>query len=404
LSTAWIQFDLGAGYTITEIRLLMYPDGRTYPIQTAIGYWTQSYNAVNPSAGAYWDQTIPSVPGQYVKLSMTAQNSAGTLYFGISEVQIFGYSTGSTPPVITQQPTDQTTWVGNPVNFSVVASGTPPLSYQWYLRGNPASDGTSSGYSPTPSRSNNGADIYVIVSNPAGSVQSNTVYLTVNMGLSVSLSPSNITVVAPAPATFSASTYGTPPPTLQWRKNGVNIPGATDVTYTTPATSSADDGEAFDVVATNAQGTMTSNQGVLKVLSWVQSGANASYAKGCVTVGTTSPGRFMLGVNGVIKAQQVTVTNSGWSDFVFKDGYYLKPLDKVEEFIRTNQHLEGIPTGAEVAENGVCAGEMQAKLLRKVEELSLYAISLKKANDAIKKENRELKEKEIGLEKELHAK
>ena len=86
---------------------------------------------------------------------------------------------------------------------------------------------------------------------------------------------------------------------------------------------------------------------------------------------------------------------NGWSDFVFKDDYKLKPLDKVAEYVEKHKHLEGIPTEAEVKKNGVSVGEMQAKLLQKVEELTLYTIAIKKENDELKTKMCEL-ENRIG--------
>ncbi|MGH7453858.1 MAG: TMF family protein, partial [bacterium] len=60
-------------------------------------------------------------------------------------------------------------------------------------------------------------------------------------------------------------------------------------------------------------------------------------------------------------------------------------LEEVEQYIKTNKHLPGIPSEKEVAENGVSLGEMQAKLLQKIEELTLYMIELKKENDLLQK-------------------
>ena len=66
------------------------------------------------------------------------------------------------------------------------------------------------------------------------------------------------------------------------------------------------------------------------------------------------------------------------ADFVFKADYNLKPLKDVETFINKNNHLEGIPSEKEVTENGVSVGEMQAKLLQKLEETTLYLIKMEK--------------------------
>jgi uncharacterized protein YjdB len=82
---------------------------------------------------------------------------------------------------------------------------------------------------------------------------------------SITAQPVNATVTAGQPATFSVGAAGSSPLTYQWRKNGANISGATGTSYTTPATTSADSGAKFDVVVSNAKGSMASNAASLTV-------------------------------------------------------------------------------------------------------------------------------------------
>ena len=100
-------------------------------------------------------------------------------------------------------------------------------------------------------------------------------------------------------------------------------------------------------------------------------------ANGNVGIGTITPGAYRLAVNGKIRAKEVKV-ETGWSDFVFEDDYDLPTLAEVEQFIKVNKHLPEIPSAQEVAENGVNLGEMEAKLLQKIEELTLYIIQQEK--------------------------
>lgn len=93
-----------------------------------------------------------------------------------------------------------------------------------------------------------------------------------------------------------------------------------------------------------------------------------------------------LKVNGKIWTHEVEVKLTDWSDEVLTKDYKLMPLNKLESFINTNKHLPDIPTEKEVLKNGVDLGEMNALLLKKVEELTLYVIELKKENEAIKKQ------------------
>ena len=110
---------------------------------------------------------------------------------------------------------------------------------------------------------------------------------------------------------------------------------------------------------------------------------------GSVGIGTTNPGSYKLAVNGSVHAKEVVV-ETGWSDFVFEDDYRLPPLAEVEQHIKTHKHLPDIPSAEEVAANGVSVGEMQARLLQKIEELTLYVIELKKENEALKQRVNEL--------------
>jgi hypothetical protein len=96
-------------------------------------------------------------------------------------------------------------------------------------------------------------------------------------------------------------------------------------------------------------------------------------------------------VNGTIGAKEVIITNTGWSDYVFRPGYRLRPLSEVNAYIHAHHHLPDIPSEAEAMAKGVGVGEMQAKLLAKVEELTLHMIQQEK-------ENRELRDRIARLE------
>ena len=95
---------------------------------------------------------------------------------------------------------------------------------------------------------------------------------------------------------------------------------------------------------------------------------------GNVGIGTTNP-LSKLSVNGHIRATEVKVlANINIPDYVFESDYDLRPLQEVEEFIKVNKHLPNIPSATEFKEEGMDLGEMNARLLEKVEELTLYLI------------------------------
>ena len=102
---------------------------------------------------------------------------------------------------------------------------------------------------------------------------------------------------------------------------------------------------------------------------------------GQVGIGTIEMGSHKLAVEGSIIAREIKVQASGWSDFVFEESYDLPSLEQVEVQIKEKGHLKDIPSAAEVAENGIYLGEMDAKLLQKIEELTLYMIDMNKKND-----------------------
>ena len=94
---------------------------------------------------------------------------------------------------------------------------------------------------------------------------------------------------------------------------------------------------------------------------------------GNVGIGTVSP-QYLLDVRGTAHFCEVRVRTETWCDFVFADNYKLPDLVELEKFIKTNRHLPGVPSEAEVIENGIDLGEMNKVLLQKVEELTLIII------------------------------
>lgn len=114
---------------------------------------------------------------------------------------------------------------------------------------------------------------------------------------------------------------------------------------------------------------------------------------GSVGIGTTTTGTHKLAVEGSIGARKVKVEATGWSDFVFDNNYVLPNLQELELFISKHRHLPEIPSEKEVKENGIDLGEMDSKLLQKIEELTLYLIQQDKEIRILKSELEKLKEK-----------
>jgi hypothetical protein len=181
-------------------------------------------------------------------------------------------SSGSTQPVVpslTVQPTSVTVTVGQPATFSVSASGTAPISYQWRKNAANISGATTASYiTPATATADNGSKFDVVVTNTAGSITSTQATLTVNAAAvapTITSPPANQSVTVGQVATFSVVAAGTAPLSYQWRKNTANISGATASSYTTPATTSTDNGAKFDVLVSNSAGSITSAQVTLTV-------------------------------------------------------------------------------------------------------------------------------------------
>ena len=182
-------------------------------------------------------------------------------------IALTGIGAAVAPSIVTQ-PVNQSIIAGQTATFSVVAAGGP-LNYQWQKNGTAINGATSASYTTPPTvTSDNGALFTVTVSNSSGVVTSNAATLTVTTGPvspSITTQPANQTVTVGKIATFSVVAAGTAPLSYQWQKNGSPISGATQASYTTPATTSADNGTQFVVVVSNSVGSVTSNAATLTV-------------------------------------------------------------------------------------------------------------------------------------------
>lgn len=153
-------------------------------------------------------------------------------------------------PQITTQPVGQTACPGDTVTFQVTAQGTPPLNYQWYKDGAPITGAIQSQYVISPVRVADVGDYSVVVRDSCGSVTSNRATLSLRIPM-ITAQPGSQAVCVGGSVTFTVATSGPPPLAYQWRKNGVNIPGATAASYRINNAQPADAG-TYDVVLTTA--------------------------------------------------------------------------------------------------------------------------------------------------------
>jgi len=110
---------------------------------------------------------------------------------------------------------------------------------------------------------------------------------------------------------------------------------------------------------------------------------------GNVGVGTMNP-TSKLTVAGNINSREVKVTVDAGADFVFENNYNLPSLDSVDKYIKENKHLPEIASADEMKKDGINLSEMNIKLLQKMEEMTLYMIEMKKENEQLKNNQKNL--------------
>ena len=213
-----------------------------------------------------------------------------------------GYKPGpsGTGPAITQQPTSQTVTAGQSATFTVTATGTEPLSYQWYMNG--AAAGTNSRtYTVTAATvGETGAQIYATVTNADGSATSATVTLTVNATATaptISQQPASATVTAGQPATFSVTATGTTPLTYQWFMNGAAA-GSNSSTFSISQTTTGQNGTQIYVKVSNAAGSTTSSTATLTVNQAAPTAPAITQQPTNVTVTAGQPATFTVTATG----------------------------------------------------------------------------------------------------------
>lgn len=145
------------------------------------------------------------------------------------------------PPTITSQPVSTTVGKGNSVSFTVNATGTGTLTYQWFKDGTAISGATSKTFTIAAAADSDEADYYVEVSNSAGPTRSNTVTLTVRDAPTITSQPQTINRNVGQSASFSVTATGEGTLTYQWYKDGVAISGATSATFTLDSVTEGDE-------------------------------------------------------------------------------------------------------------------------------------------------------------------
>ena len=195
-------------------------------------------------------------------------NTAGV---DTSDGALLQVSQNPVAPTITTQPQLQSITEGQTATFSVVATGTAPLSCQWQKDSTNISGATGSSYTtPATTLLDSGSLFRCIVSNSVGSDTSDNAMLIVNtnpVAPTITTQPTEQSVTEGQTAAFIITATGTTPITYQWQKDGADISGATNTSYTTPATTLTDSGSVFRCIVSNVAGADTSDNATLIVNS-----------------------------------------------------------------------------------------------------------------------------------------
>ena len=169
-------------------------------------------------------------------------------------------------PAILSQPQSLAVPANAPADFTVFASGSAPIGYQWYFNSNVLSGATATNYFIPAVDPTNVGFYHVIITNLAGSVTSSVVSLSLATPPVITTNPASLTIASGATANFAVGATSTAPLAFQWQFNATNIPAATASNYTIAAVTTNHAGN-YTVIITNVAGAVTSAPALLTVTS-----------------------------------------------------------------------------------------------------------------------------------------
>ena len=280
--------------------------------------WMKNGVAIDGATSSNYTTPAESTADNNAQFTVEVSNSVGN---ALSTAAVLTVTTAGVAPAITTQPASETVIAGKPASFSVAATGTAPLTFQWSKNGTPIGGANSSTYTTAAeTTADNSAKFTVEVSNSAGNATSNAAVLTVTNASvvpTITTQPASQTVIAGNSATFTVAAAGTGPLTYQWSKNGTPIGGANGTNYTTPAETTTDNNAKFTVAVSNSAGNATSNAATLTVSAstLILNSSASSLNFGSVTlpnVGTQTVTLTNAG-NSSVTITNVTVSGAGFN-------------------------------------------------------------------------------------------
>src|SRR3984893_7055155 len=292
--------------------------------------WSRNGAPISGATSASYSTPATTVADNGAQFYVVVSDPAGNM---TSRTAVLTVTPASVGPTISSEPANQTVTAGQTAAFSVAASGTAPVTYQWSRNGAPISGATSASYrTPATTLADNGAQFYVVVTDPAGNATSSTAVLTVTAAAvppTFTSQPASRTVTAGQTAAFSVTATGTAPLTYQWLKSGQPIAGATSSTYTTPATTSSDNGSQFSVTVSNSAGSVTSNTASLSVNAvsgqLISSTSALTFASVNVKSSSSQSTTLTNTGNSTVTISNITVSGGGFTASGLSAGVALNP-------------------------------------------------------------------------------
>jgi hypothetical protein len=342
--TNFIYVDLGQSYTLCKIKINWLNDGRAKnylaQVSTDATNWTTIFTRTNNNA--LIDSFSVNGTGRYVRIYVTEKvNSWAGLE--MSELRIYNSMAGNTKPSVSLTAPANNASFYSGSNITLTASASDPdgtvTRVEFYQGSEKIGEALSSPY--TIVWNNVQAGTYSLRAKAFDNTNADSLSL-----------PITITVN----------------PTNRWSLQG-NAGTAPDTSFL---------------------GTLDNKRLVFKTNNIERM---TILTDGFVGIGTkTKPNsEAKLAVDGAVYAKKLKVTQTGWADYVFNKNYKLPALRELEQYIKKHGHLPDVPTTAEVEKNGTDVAQIQAMLLKKIEELTLYMIGQNKKLEAQAKEISELK-------------
>lgn len=336
--TSYIYVDLIQSYNICKIRINWTSNGRGKDYKAQISTdainWTDMFTRTNNTANS--DSFTVSGSGRYVRIYTTARVNVWSS-LEMLELRIFNSLAGnSTPFVSLTAPTNNATFNAGD-NITVSATASDP-------------DGSIAKVEFYNDQGKIGEDVTAPYSITWSNVQIG------NYTLRARAIDNNFTDSLSLPVNISVNASG-----------GWSLVGNQGTSSSIHFLGTTDD-QPLKIRTNNTE-------------------KMAILANGFVGIGTDSmpDTDAKLGVNGAIYTTKLKVTQTGWADYVFAKGYDLLPIRDLENYVKTHQHLPGVPAAKEVIGKPVDVAHMQELLLKKIEELTLYIIEQQKQIDDLKK-------------------